>query len=1024
MRKHTSQNQPFKMARLSMIHKTNQLYNPGQSWKNFLSQYKSKCLPGHISTMDYIYNRETRQTPLTNKVIYHASFSSMVNIGLFLRTKLVKRGQKVMIVFSDITTGGHFNTSGRYMNEDTAVQVSKLQIDSLISNLFEKGKHYNDADEDRTEFYRRMLSGTTSVVIEELEGGKTQKETFTEINGNHVYSPSNTHNNCGLVALAGAYKLQKVKYAKLKRSVNLDKDAKVSASNLLTIANSLNLNPVIIDEEGIEISTNKRLNLHEITEPIIMLADSHYYIWISYASKNSPDRKPKKDFNKKVKRNLLTFDIEVRNDLQNYKYFDKTGDYFYKQIPTLLSYTTSKDKPQYFYGPRCITEFIDFLCAEADKGVFYTVIGHNASAFDLYFLYNKIVNNDSYRKYMETDGYGCINGCLIKGSRILKMIFANHVFIDSYNYLAKPLDKLCKDFRVTEAKTKGYQINGKYMTSMEICLCRPDLTASLWVKWLDTQEEMKAAYIDYCNHDVTSLYEIWDSFSGIMKGMIDKIGSKYIHCPNINSKPTAPSFAFDLFKQFNRLNFKQNLIQSPDEELFKCLKDTIIGGISHVAQPGHHKEFLSLIDVVSLYPTAMLRYEYPAGPAEKTDEYYGLKYHGIYKIKITKLSNKIIHDFPFKTSEGRLEWTTEGIQKELNSEEGFIRWVTNIDIERFTEAGGEFEVQTGYIWRLSIRPFEKFVQVFMKMKKEQDVLKKAKSEDYNNAVREASKLLLNSLFGKTLQAADSFDYIDVTDIDDINEVTEGQMIYTNNNLMIKKLTDTERTPIQLGVFILAYARHIMHSYFKIVGYENVVATETDSIYVKPEFINVLKTSVLSDSLLKDPIYTVGKDFGNMDIENAYLKNSYFLGKKIYYTEYSNAKGHTLYKTEDESKEGRIIRQTNSFVFRQYSYIDGKEIKTDCPACKNNSNEWTINNGQVLKCAKMKFKGVPSKICDQGVYKPVLNKEFYLDYYKNGTKKNVKTTKFLRYLFSDTNTNIYIGKSTKNLVSKLNYAVYE
>ena len=102
---------------------------------------------------------------------------------------------------------------------------------------------------------------------------------------------------------------------------------------------------------------------------------------------------------------------------------------------------------------------------------------------------------------------------------------------------------------------------------------------------------------------------------------------------------------------------------------------------------------------------------------------------------------------------------------------------------------------------------------------------------------------------------------------------------------------TTYAPIQFGVFILAHSRELMQDYFEIIGKDNVIASETDSIYSRKSALHNLLVST-------HPLYRIGKELGNMDLEENNIIDSYFLGKKCY-----------ALKIQGKDKDGKVTVKT-------------------------------------------------------------------------------------------------------------------
>ncbi len=91
-----------------------------------------------------------------------------------------------------------------------------------------------------------------------------------------------------------------------------------------------------------------------------------------------------------------------------------------------------------------------------------------------------------------------------------------------------------------------------------------------------------------------------------------------------------------------------------------------------------------------------------------------------------------------------------------------------------------------------------------------------------------------------------------------------------NKFIVRTMSTTvNKSPIYLGVFVLAYSRDLMMNYFDIIGRDNVIATETDSMYFHSSHL-----PKIADKIGKEIGYLDIDDFGN-------IKRAYFLAKKAY-----------------------------------------------------------------------------------------------------------------------------------------------
>jgi hypothetical protein len=224
-------------------------------------------------------------------------------------------------------------------------------------------------------------------------------------------------------------------------------------------------------------------------------------------------------------------------------------------------------------------------------------------------------------------------------------------------------------------------------------------------------------------------------------------------------------------------------------------------------------------------------------------------------------------DYPVKVK-GACNW------KEKHIEEAYL---TNVDIERMLKHGSTMEIHEGYFWEETFSPFKKMLTVFTNEKMKQDKLDFEKSPEYNNELREICKLMGNSLFGRQLMTIEPSIYHQVKCITDVElDNNDNSILWTQSGLMVKQKGEEENGCIQFGVFILAYSRDLMQKYFDIVGRENVIATETDSVFLPTFALDKVKEHI-------------GKKLGMLDYEFNNCEEAIFAGKKFYFIENADGK---------------------------------------------------------------------------------------------------------------------------------------
>lgn len=736
-------------------------------------------------------------------------------------------------------------------------------------------------------------------------------------------NPASDGNNCGLhcLRLANA-NLPSVKKMRVQ---SLIPKGPISAPDMVRIGKMYHMSVQVFTDDSNEEDLWDALNTGSVC---LYLSGQHYKlisaktIWYTcpickrkLRSKEADALKPHEcrlativnltnHPNVKVKRIDAAYDIETRGDLSRLTEYDiamhESGDpvpdpkdksssvYVVPQVPTLLCFAfTDKDgnlERRSFLGLDCIDKFLEELVALHKQYVYLDLYAHNGSRFDALFILNAIKNHPEYSKYTEVDD------CVIKGTRILAFSFLNHTFKGTENYLEGSLDKLCTSFNIAAAlaKKKTCVIDGHEMTTMELCLMMPRWSPKRFVAFMErpANKEYKDNYVDYCMLDCVSLMEVWRKFkTQMLESVIPTVAFPYLEIV-FQKSCTLPGAAMRVFKavhskkvvnsQGKAMNVRDYWCPtSKNPAVVKLLTDAKLGGISHVAQPGLHIGRISLVDVKSLYPSRMLQCEYPSGPPmeimgdKECRDFVHAGYLAVIWCADIKLVTNTIAHYPARTKTG-LDWGASYIQACA---------MTSLDILRILRNGGSMRMEWGIGWTNTSNPFIPVIQRATDIKVYQDELKEQKSPDFNPVLREATKLFGNALFGKMLENSKNHKWEEFDNLWEYSQYDpEGKydVRFCNGHFYIKVPEDQEiYPPLQFGVFILAHSREMMQRYFDMVGRQNIIASETDSIHCHDQFLLGLKTS-------NDPLYRIGDKYGQMVVEYpGTIAKAFFLGKKCY-----------------------------------------------------------------------------------------------------------------------------------------------
>jgi hypothetical protein len=623
------------------------------------------------------------------------------------------------------------------------------------------------------------------------------------------------------------------------------------------------------------------------------------------------------------------FDLETRLEDERCQYVPMSDDgglnpildrVVFRQVATLCSLyfvdSNGQEVTKSWLGLDCLERFIDYLHDLDEQKIYLNLMAHNGSRFDALLLLGAV------KAHPRFSNATLAPECIFKGTRLLKMPVFSHVVRDTFCFLASSLSKLCDDFGLTKpqedgsppkiVKQKHAVVNGVRWRTMDICLLNPRWSPAEFLAFLELEEgkPYKDAYIEYCEFDCKSLALVWEAFSKTFDEITkDIVGER----PSpLMSAATLPGASMKLFKIVNAKTDVDDGYWSPKpvastqklagevydvplaeqkkrSEIYNMLNEAIVGGISHVALPGRHfasegDESIALVDVVSLYVWAMLTQQYPKGEPRivyDVNECLSAVFQG--KLGVFAVENVVMREgatissFPGNVK-GKRDWMASHINATV---------MTNIDIKRIIGVPGQsVKILKGLIWDQTYNPFVNVLSNITNMKKLQDVYKNSNDPRYNACIREVCKLLGNSLFGKMMERGVNSDWAEYSSLDEFigmlgkdEDVCETVRV-CNKRVYVQRPSEAKQlAPIQFGVFILAYSRDLMQDYFDIIGRDHVIASETDSIYCRKSALKHLMAST-------HPLYRIGKELGNMDLEMDNITDSYFLGKKCYAIKYS------------------------------------------------------------------------------------------------------------------------------------------
>jgi hypothetical protein len=617
------------------------------------------------------------------------------------------------------------------------------------------------------------IAGGNSTTTTKKKYNKENRKATKKIYGFHfdytVKSIRVINNNCALECLRDLLK-SSVTCKQMRDSVGSIAKTLVSVEDLMTIFH--NFNTDLTKTLAVYTKASDVISDDENVYKILFEAN-HYHIIKSVLAKNM-------NTDKNVKRGILVWDIEtVKLSPDKYVMIGKDT------VATKTSKATKAIKSYYIEGAilhacykfhkfaklqyikfttdkskTCCRKFLDWLIIQNKAGKYFHSYAHNGGNFDLYFLTKEFTKQ-------ETEDYKP----LMRGKTIIKLAYGKNIFKDTYCFMPQSLANLSKNYKINTPKLKSFMVNGKILTSEEICFYRADLFMEDFLNLEFTDPEYWECYNEYCKVDCISLMEIWDKFNDNCNTLIEKyvqavpwaVKELRFKC-GINSASTIGGHAIKILNtlQQGEISFKQYKMFINDVEKHNYLmKNFKRGGISQCNQKGKHTKGVASVDICSQYSSSMVNMEIPTGLSNWVKT-YDKDVYGYYHIKNLVFDEAKTFDFKpvcGKLESGVLNWNTGNNIDDL--------YITSYDIKYLQENYGlvSFDTIEGLVSNYSTKGrkiFGHYVWILFEEKAEQDEYKNNNNPLYNPSYRETIKLYLNAVTGKLVMDKSKYDSIEFT----------------------------------------------------------------------------------------------------------------------------------------------------------------------------------------------------------------------------------------------------------------------
>ena len=513
---------------------------------------------------------------------------------------------------------------------------------------------------------------------------------------------------------------------------------------------------------------------------------------------------------------------------------------------------------------------------KANTHVFYRMIAYNGSRFDHAILFLYLVCNGWHIVQAPSATGKLRSMCVhlgkrrLAGATIPQYAKAYLEIWDPCLYTCAPLSKVATDF--------GLRLSKGELNHEEVQAAYADGRLDEWL----TQNHQRI--VSYNRLDVEVLREL-------VNRMETALGKE------IFKHHTIAGMCYKTWREMSipggkGKHMKDVALSVESYELDSVVRSAIIGGrVEGIVGDHTLPEGFKMFDVVSLYPTVMQKYSYPIGKeqvitnAETAGQCLAnYDFIGLYWVEYDQSPMQTPHPIlPVKKENGCLDWSWEGVRaagpkhailpdvtiRDLHAAGARINW-SNPEGRRVVALYNQVPIY-GIVWVRSVPGtlFNEYVEKYSNIKKEED-RKKAQGLPFNAALREMSKLMLNSLSGKMSQRNFTKQSKFWTKENALRNFIENNLDNEPTPFIVSKnaaFTVSKKTPeqsyknshpSQIGVFIYAYARSYMwHLFFSRM---KVWYSDTDSAIISSNDVRLLAERLI--------VTRNNKQFGMLEEETA------------------------------------------------------------------------------------------------------------------------------------------------------------
>ena len=653
--------------------------------------------------------------------------------------------------------------------------------------------------------------------------GDTHHKTFGDLK---ILSPKSSKNNCLFACIH--HKLGKrIMCDSTRKELDIPLDTPIHTNDLFKIAVYYDICIRLFDLKGNLTSTyntagsvqtdimlyvnNNGLGHYVLIEGETHTCDKCGKYWVKKHTCNITYRRKMWMNRMSGNRNVIPQKIEKDKDfdVNSILYYDLET---FKPIGTekIIVYAASWFcDGQYYqcYGKDSWDEFMEFVLKQENK----IICAYNGAGFDFHFLMNDLISRG-----ME------LKNVILSGSKLMALKFGKNMRLwDICLFTLSSLKDACKSFGVSAENAKTEFDHNRIKSWEDVESCRSEVEP-------------------YIKRDVLGMKEVVEKFSAMLFATFKVHMTEFV---------TLSAMSYAIWT-----NSTNEILELPDTDKYEFIRQSLYGGRTYPQQREFtSKQYNEIVnatssedlkqtykkmddwifnaDATSLYPTAMVKYEYPLGNSvwvEGCDlDPANLKI-GIYDIEITPNPNLIVPILPQKTDNGGINWN-------LMPRRGVY---TSADIENAVKYGYTItKIYKGLTYNQKGDIFSDYIMKCYKIKEE---------NDDNPVLRQIGKILMNALYGKMLEKARFEETKICNNIQDVwkfqEEFSMTDVMFIGDKVVTIGLPEDAETsdkrirkPSQIGTFILAYSRrHMLDAMSAIepkLDKHFFTYTDTDSLHI-------------------------------------------------------------------------------------------------------------------------------------------------------------------------------------------------